>query len=171
VLGWSLMFIVALILIIILLAGVYGISFGTEDVFMSGWLTDEALDETDSETASIFFPLLILFIYIPFIFGQKGFNDAYFSNYVRHHTTLYTASFRGNLNIFKMAWISISNVVAMLLSLGLLYPWAKVRYLKYKLGQTSFACNDYNQFISYGYERGSTVGEEMMDFFDINIGL
>jgi len=39
------------------------------------------------------------------------------------------------------------------------------------LEKTSFAGQDYEQFESYGYEEGSTVGEEMVDFFDIDIGL
>jgi uncharacterized membrane protein YjgN (DUF898 family) len=115
--------------------------------------------------------LFMVLIYLPLIFGQKGLSDAYFSNYVRNHTTLEEAPFRGDINPFKLAWISISNVFMIIISLGLLYPWTQIRYLKYKLENTSFACQDYEQFESYGYEQGSTVGEEMVDFFDIDIGL
>ena len=117
--------------------------------------------------ASVF----MIFIYLPLIFGQKGLSDAYFSNYVRNHTDLENEPFRGEINPFRLAWISSSNVFLIIISLGLLYPWTQIRYLKYKLEETSFAGQDYEQFESYGYEEGSTVGEEMVDFFDIDIGL
>jgi len=39
------------------------------------------------------------------------------------------------------------------------------------LEHTQMACENPEQFESLGYEVGSTVGEEMMDFFDIDIGL
>ena len=171
ILGWSLMFLMILLLLFLLLAGLYGINVGGEEILVSGILEEESLNEFNSEQISLVTSSLFLVFYIPFMFGQKGLNDAYFSNYVRNNATLHKASFRGNLNIFKMAWISVSNIVAILFSLGLLYPWARIRYFKYKLEQTSFACSDYNQFESHGYEQGLTVGEEMMDFFDIDIGL
>jgi len=43
--------------------------------------------------------------------------------------------------------------------------------MKYKLEHTYFKCSDYDQFKSQGYVKGSTVGEETVDFFDIDIGL
>jgi uncharacterized membrane protein YjgN (DUF898 family) len=72
---------------------------------------------------------------------------------------------------FKLGVIAATNALAIFFSLGLLYPWTQIRYLKYKLEHTSFACADYEQFESHGYVSGSTVGEEMVDFFDIDIGL
>jgi len=39
------------------------------------------------------------------------------------------------------------------------------------LEHTYFICQNYDQFESEGYEKGSTIGEEMVDFFDIDIGL
>jgi uncharacterized membrane protein YjgN (DUF898 family) len=75
------------------------------------------------------------------------------------------------MKAFKLGVISATNALAIFFSLGLLYPWAQIRYLKYKLEHTSFACEDFDQFKSHGYVTGSTVGEEMVDFFDIDIGL
>jgi len=115
--------------------------------------------------------IFLLFSYFTFISWQKAFADAYFSNFMRNKTTLDKAFFRGNLYPFALGMIGVSNILAIIFSLGLLYPWAKIRYLRYKLEHTYFICQDYDQFESEGYEKGSTIGEEMIDFFDIDIGL
>jgi uncharacterized membrane protein YjgN (DUF898 family) len=131
-----------------------------------------ALDEeVNRDMLTIFASLGIFLLYLPFIFWNKGLSDGYFSNYVRNNTTLNRSKLKGEMRPFKLGIISAGNALAILFSLGLLYPWAKIRYLKYKLEQTSFACQDYEQFQSHGYVTGSTVGEEMVDFFDIDIGL
>ncbi len=173
VIGWMFLVLLAFVIVIAVISGfaMEG-SMGVEEVLLSGMLEEESPSSEEAGTlitalASVF----MVFIYLPLIFGQKGLSDAYFSNYVRNHTTLESAPFKGEINPFRLAWISISNVFIIMLSLGLLYPWTEIRYLKYKLEHTSFACEDYDQFESYGYEQGSTVGEEMVDFFDIDIGI
>jgi len=110
-------------------------------------------------------------VYVPFIFWYKGFSDAYFSNFIRDKTSLNNSPLKGQMKAFKLGVISATNALAIFFSLGLLYPWAQIRYLRYKLEHTSFACEDFDQFQSHGYVTGGTVGEEMVDFFDIDIGL
>ncbi len=174
IIGWMMLVTIALGIVMALVSGIAleSSGVGLENIASSGMLGDESSNKEDvAPIVTGLVSILMIFIYLPLIFGQKGLSDAYFSNYVRDHTSLEEAPFRGEINIFKLAWISVSNVFAIIFSLGLLYPWSQIRYLKYKLEQTSFACQDYEQFESFGYEQGSTVGEEMMDFFDIDIGL
>jgi uncharacterized membrane protein YjgN (DUF898 family) len=114
---------------------------------------------------------IVALIYLPIIFWQKGFSDGYFSNFVRNSTMLEDAPMRGTIKPFRLGVIAMSNVLMILFSFGLLYPWAKIRYLKYLLEHTEIACENPDTFDSLGYEVGSTVGEEMMDFFDIDIGI
>lgn len=116
-------------------------------------------------------PALMFLIYLPIIFLQKGLSDGYHSNFVRNNTLLQNAPLKGDINPLKLAWISATNILAIIFSLGLLYPWTKVRYIKYKLEHTYFKCSNYDQFESQGYVQGSTIGEETVDFFDIDIGL
>jgi uncharacterized membrane protein YjgN (DUF898 family) len=132
--------------------------------------SDEEMDEAMGVIG--FLGLLLMFIiYLPIMFWQKGFSDGYFSNFVRNFSRLEDAPLKGTMSPFKLGVISATNVIMIILSLGLLYPWAKIRYLRYKLENTHFRCADYEQFESLGYEKGSTVGEEMVDFFDIDVGL
>jgi len=110
-------------------------------------------------------------VYLPIIFWQKGLSDGYFSNFVRNFSRLEDAPLKGSMSPFKLGVISATNIIMIIFSLGMLYPWAKIRYLRYKLENTHFRCSDYEQFESLGYEKGSTVGEEMVDFFDIDMGI
>ena len=150
-------------------------SFGILGTMIGSIVNEELLttlkETVNPEIISMLVGVGVLFIYIPFIFWNKGFTDGYFSNFVRENTSLNSSPLKGELRPFKLGVIVATNALAMFLSLGLLYPWAKIRYLKYKAEHTAFACSDYNQFESHGYVTGSTVGEEMVDFFDIDIGL
>jgi len=115
---------------------------------------------------------LISYAYIlPIIFFQKGISDGYHSNFISNNTLLNNIPLKSDINPLKLGWINGTNILVIIFSLGLLYPWAKIRYTKYKLEHTYFKCSDYDQFESQGYIKSSTIGEETVDFFDIDIGL
>ena len=160
---WSTLFIMGVAMVLGLLGG------GLALIFESS--LPNLKENVNPEIMGLIVGAGVFLVYVPFIFWYKGFSDAYFSNFVRDKTSLNNAPLKGEMKAFKLGVISATNALAIFFSLGLLYPWAQIRYLKYKLEHTSFACEDFDQFESHGYVTGSTVGEEMVDFFDIDIGL
>ena len=110
-------------------------------------------------------------LYLFFTGLYKGVTDGYLSNFVRDHTRLEGAKFKGEIDPSTLGVISATNGLMLIFSIGLLYPYTKLRYLKYKIENTYFACNDYDKFISQGYDKTNPIGEEAMDFFDIDIGV
>ena len=164
---FSTMFLFGIIFVGALLFGVIAAGFG--DMF-EGMFSNFS-DVLGNDAIGILIGAGAVLLYLPFVFWNKGFSDGYFSNFVRDNTTLSTSPLKGTMKPFKLGVIAATNVLAIIFSLGLLYPWTQIRYLRYKLEHTSFACEDYEQFESHGYEKGSTVGEEMVDFFDIDIGM
>jgi uncharacterized membrane protein YjgN (DUF898 family) len=67
--------------------------------------------------------------------------------------------------------IMITNLLGMLCTLGLFYPWAKVRSLRYQLTQTGVMANgDLNQFVADNKANANAVGDAMSDVFDIDFG-
>ncbi len=114
---------------------------------------------------------LSMMFYIVFTGLYKGITDGYLSNFTREHTTLEIAAFKSTIHPLKLGIISATNMLMLVLSLGLLYPYTKLRYLKYKIENTYFEGSNYDNIISQGYESANAVGEEAMDFFDIDIGL
>ena len=160
---WSTLFVFAMVLGFGLIGGVASAVF--TDLF------DGFSDMISSDMMGVIVASGVFLLYVPFVFWNKGFSDGFFSNFVREKSTLNAAPLKGEIKPFKLGVIAATNALAILFSLGLLYPWAQVRYLKYKLEHTALACEDYEQFMSHGYVTGSTVGEEMIDFFDIDIGM
>lgn len=167
---WNMLLILVVSMVIGLLASTGVAMFEFLGFDISEFLAN-IKDMIPPEILTIVFSLFFLAIYVAVISWQKAFADAYFANFVRNQTYLNKSAFKGELQPFVLGFIGLSNILAVVFSLGLLYPWARIRYLRYKLEHTFFACQNYDQFESEGYEKGSTVGEEMVDFFDIDIGL
>ena len=111
-----------------------------------------------------------MILYLFFTGLYKGISDGYLSNFVRNHTNLDGSKFKGEIDPATLGIISATNALMLIFSLGLLYPYTKLRYLRYKIEHTYFACDNYDKFISQGYDSTNPIGEEAMDFFDIDIG-
>ena len=73
-------------------------------------------------------------------------------------------SFNSNINPLTFIWISLSNLVLILISLGLLIPLAKVRMYKYLSNCTMLVANtNIDGFIDEMYEKQSSTGEEFAE--------
>jgi uncharacterized membrane protein YjgN (DUF898 family) len=72
----------------------------------------------------------------------------------------------------SLAWIEITNLLGMVCTLGLFYPWAKVRKARYMLGQTSLdTAGGLGEFQAAQNEAGEALGEELGEFFDVDFGI
>ena len=76
------------------------------------------------------------------------------------------------LSPWAMIWIGVSNLVLILLSIGLLYPWARVRVARYIADHMNLlAASNLEEFTSEAFATQSAIGEEIAGFFDFDIGL
>ncbi|MGI9309155.1 MAG: YjgN family protein [Gammaproteobacteria bacterium] len=72
----------------------------------------------------------------------------------------------------KMLLIYLTNVVAIALSLGLLIPWAQMRISRYQLNHTYVDVRGtIDDVIAAQASDVSSIGEEIGDIFDIDVGL
>jgi uncharacterized membrane protein YjgN (DUF898 family) len=75
------------------------------------------------------------------------------------------------LKTWPLFWILLTNLLGMICTLGLFYPWAKVRTLRYQLSNMGvIASGNLDQFVADSNIRASAVGEGMHDVFDIDFG-
>lgn len=87
-------------------------------------------------------------------------------------TQLGRSTFSSELATGRMAWLYLSNVLAIAGSLGLLVPWALMRVTRYRLGQLSFLPSDGLDTFLAGVDKPvSAVGEEVGDIFGVDVGL
>jgi len=93
-------------------------------------------------------------------------------NYVWTHTTVGRHGFVATLWAGRMAWMQLGNAFAVLLSLGLLYPWAKIRELRFILGNLQVVQRGgWEEFVAGAEADEPALGEAASDFFDFGIGL
>lgn len=80
--------------------------------------------------------------------------------------------FESKLKVKTMAWLYFSNALAILLSLGLLIPWTKIRMARYKLNNMALHTKGkLDSFIAGESQQVSATGEEIGEVFDIDFGL
>lgn len=119
-----------------------------------------------------FMPFLTILLLYPIFLLIYGYVYTRITNLVINHTSLHTVHFESNLETAKLCWLYFSNALAILVSFGLLIPWAMIRTARYRITCLSLTASaELDSFIAAEAERADAIGEEIGDFLDIDIGL
>ncbi|MGA7674635.1 MAG: YjgN family protein [Rhizomicrobium sp.] len=71
-----------------------------------------------------------------------------------------------------VAWISVTNGFLVLITLGIFYPWARVRLRRYETRKLALLMDgDIDEYASEAFATQSAVGEEIGSFFAFDFGL
>jgi uncharacterized membrane protein YjgN (DUF898 family) len=110
--------------------------------------------------------MLVLFTFIQqYIFVRL-------TNYCWDQTSVGSLKFQSRLKAGQLLWIRLTNTFGILLSAGLLIPWAKIRRTRYILDQLTIITDRSLDSYTAAVEDGeSAIGEAATDFFGIAIGL
>ena len=93
-------------------------------------------------------------------------------NLVWNNTRLEAHQFRSEMKWAKVAFIAITNMIGIVLTLGLFSPFAKVRMMKYRLESISLVPNgSLDEFVASAQTRVSATGEGMADLLDFDLSL
>lgn len=77
-----------------------------------------------------------------------------------------------DLDVMQMAWLYLSNTLGIILTLGLFIPWAKVRMAQYRASRLWLQAEaDLDRFIAVEQESASSIGEEIGEVFDVQLGI
>lgn len=81
-------------------------------------------------------------------------------------------TFGSTLKAKQFAWIMITNFLAVIATVGLAMPWAKVRVAKVMLENTQvYADAGFDQYMTQKQNESSSLGEQIGDAFDVDVGL
>ncbi|MFQ6024283.1 MAG: YjgN family protein [Acidiferrobacterales bacterium] len=117
-------------------------------------------------------PLLFIMLAPLVLLAIHAYLETAITNLVWNNAKSGDHRFRSTLETFRMAWLYLSNGIAIVLSIGLLIPWAQVRMTRYRLENLQLlAVGDLDGFIASEQQRVASAGEEISEFFDIDIGL
>lgn len=94
------------------------------------------------------------------------------TNLIWNNVQLDQHHFRCTLKVGYMLWLYFSNTIAILVSLGLLIPWARIRTTRYRLENLAFVPGDnLSAFLAAKQQEESAIGEQVGEIMDIDIGL
>jgi uncharacterized membrane protein YjgN (DUF898 family) len=101
---------------------------------------------------------------------SRGLLDAWIGNAVYNNTVLKDYKMTNSWKALPLAWIYLSNFFILSFTLGLMYPWTKIRLIRYKLKNIGFESLSLDDFSGEADTDKSALGEETADFFDFDIG-
>ncbi len=80
--------------------------------------------------------------------------------------------FSNTIHPGRLLFILITNFLAIILSIGLLIPWAQIRQHRYITENiATHASTDFAEFVAEAVEKQSAFGEEFADFDGVDLGL
>jgi uncharacterized membrane protein YjgN (DUF898 family) len=115
---------------------------------------------------------VLMFGFIVALLGIAGYYQASAVNAAFGGVQAGSQNMRSELRAWPLIGIFVSNLFAIVLTLGLYYPWAKVRQVRYQL-ENMAVDSDGNlaAFTGSAGEGIDAVGEEVGDFFDVDFGI
>ena len=97
---------------------------------------------------------------------------AFITNLIWTNTRVGEHRIECTMSPFGLIWITVSNFVLVVLTLGLFIPWAMVRLAKFQLESVRLLpAGDLQEFVAAEPETIGAVGEEAATAFDFDIAL
>ncbi|MEO0410761.1 MAG: YjgN family protein [Pseudomonadota bacterium] len=115
--------------------------------------------------------IFVLLIYLPF-FLIAFFVQSRLFNAVLGGVSFGPGQFAANMPTWGWMWLQITNILMLVFTLGIAYPWVKVRTLRYKIRHLSVLANAALLFEAAGDEDDvGAMGAELASDFDFDISL
>ncbi len=148
----------------------YGIYAAAAAIFV-GWML--GIGAIIGILAAVFPPAMapaLLLIMVPYLY-TAAYIQTRRTNIVYGNLMIERVGFVSELKTGRMAWYYVSNTAAILVSLGLLIPWAMVRVARYRAECTRLYASDFDSFTALAEGESSATGDAMSDIFDIDLGV
>lgn len=148
-----------------------------EGGFLSGILVKGADGPAGQQLPNIpgAFIVIVGAIYLTWIFFVTFIQQYLFAritNYCWHHSRLGEIIFKSTIQVRRLVWIRITNILAIIFSFGLLAPWAKIRRARYILENISVVAHcDLDDFTAAMAGKEGALGDVATDFLDFEIAL
>ena len=131
----------------------------------------EGADRTGGGAASVL-PVLLLFIAVIALLPAATIYAAFTRNAIYAGAALEGGHrFESTVTASRLFWIAISNAAAIVVSLGMLLPWARIRVARYLCAHTRLKpAGSLDDFVGEAEKRQSAIGDAYMDIDGIDVG-
>jgi uncharacterized membrane protein YjgN (DUF898 family) len=116
--------------------------------------------------------VLFIFVLNAWLFSLLPIFVALIQNLIWNSTALGTHRFESRMKAGRMVFIAVTNLVGVIVTLGLFIPFAQVRILKYRIESMSLlAAGNLDEFVADAQAQTSATGEGMADLLDFDLSL
>lgn len=117
-------------------------------------------------------PWLMVAAY-PVLFLPQAAYTVNLTNVTYAHASIGGNDFGSDMRVASMAWLLFTNLLLLVVTLGLAWPWIKVRLARYRLEHMSLCMvpGAVDTIIGEVQQSPSAFGEEAAEFLDIDISL
>ena len=131
------------------------------------------IDESPTPAAGFSFLAILFLPFLAIGVWTKAYTQTRLRNYAYHRVTLEsTLRLRSDLRVGKLFWIYFSNILLLVLTLGLAYPWTMIRLARYRLSTIGVSLKgNLDSFITQIHQHQSAFGEELGEAFDLDLDL
>jgi uncharacterized membrane protein YjgN (DUF898 family) len=143
-------------------------------IFVGAFLTAAAGGGTEGEPsmgamAGVIVPVVL--VYLALLVLPVYLRTRY-TNLMWQYASLGGHRFESTLRARDVIWIYLSNAVAIVVSIGLLVPWAMIRIARYRASKFALlAQGDLDSFVAEAERAESATGAELLDALDLDVDL
>lgn len=164
----------------------YGISIGMTAIFtliaftsvFGAILSGADPDSILANVGSIITLFVMGLAYVVMLLVGVGLQQYIYAQLLNHsldNTSLNDGQirFRSRINQWTLIKIQLVNILAIVVSLGLLSPWAKIRYLKYVISRIGVIApaGALDGLVAVSSQEDNAIGDAAAGFMDFDIGL
>lgn len=170
---------VLLFLVSLLVAGAVGAFLyssegsGLADIFQS--IKESASDGDEEAMQASIEKLTFIFIPLTYIwfFLLYAYVTARVRNYSLSQTTVGTdIRLKSDIGARALTWLTVSNLLLIIFTVGLAFPWAKVRAARFYANHTTLMSTaSLDQYVASEKQDDGAFGEELGDAFNLDIGI
>lgn len=156
------------------LAGLIWIGAGLAAGLVAALVIGVGAGAADGERAGSIYGALIAIgpLYLLLFVVAGAYFSACIANLVWNGTRLGEHRFESRLRVLPLMWILLTNMLLVLITLGLYMPWAAVRLARYRAENLVLhPAGSLEAFLAGAEGEVGAVGEETLDMFDFDIGL
>lgn len=162
-------YITYLIGFLIMLTGVIAICIGFSGTLTAMFMTGGLKHARPSAVGTFMFFMLALYAWMFSIFPLFL---TLIQNLIWNNTELGEHQFTSEMKWSKMTFIGITNIIGVILTMGLFIPFAHVRSLKYRIESMSLQpASSLDNFIADAQAHTSATSEGMADLLDFDLSL
>ncbi|MCB5184601.1 DUF898 domain-containing protein [Methylobacillus gramineus] len=131
-------------------------------------ISQDGLKGLTTNNPSAIVPFIL--VYVVMLTISSAFLRSRLVNMIWNGTSIDHIGFKSTLRARSLVWLYVSNLLAIVFSLGLLTPWAHVRTVKYHADNMALLGEvDFDHFVGEKKAEIKSTGEEIGEMFDVDL--